>query len=425
MTDSPTNSEKPAWGDPLKLLPLLLLFAVSAVVQAKGDFDGDGWRYIQNARNLTHGFFASPDTLMFWNGPGYPLFILPWIAMGAPLVLARLANAVALWLAVVHAQGALHALGIRRRSLLYAYALGALLFLHGGLPGYIMSECLSVFLVCGSAWHYSRADGGPRTRLHLILAGLHLGGLALTKVFFGYVLEACLLAAAAAGVLYRRSPALALAARNGAIVCGLGLVLCLPWLAHTWSQTGKAHFWGNSGGWQVWYLSWPEKEYRGDWLNWQAIMDHEDFFRPHMDELREVLKHGPIEQDSILKGWARKNCREHPGKCLTNWRANVNRMVFGYPVTAFAGGGSELATGNRSFIYALPFFLLTGLAAPGWRARKRIPPVAHAGLAFALIALGGTSLLSAIPRQVFPVLPLLWIWCVLTWERGLRPGEDG
>jgi hypothetical protein len=99
-------------------------------------------------------------------------------------------------------------------------------------------------------------------------------------------------------------------------------------------------------------------------------------------------------------------------------------MVFGYPVTAHAGGGSELATGNRSFVYALPFFLLAALAVPGWRVRKRIAPAAHAGLLFALIALGGTSLLAAIPRQVFPVLPLVGIWCAMAWERGLRPKAE-
>jgi hypothetical protein len=210
------------------------------------------------------------------------------------------------------------------------------------------------------------------------------------------------------------------AARHGAIACALGLMLCAPWLAYTWSQTGKAHFWGNSGGLQVWYFSWPEKEYYGDWLNWQAILEHPDYFRPHLEEVNAMIKLDPISQDSLLKAWAWKNFRAHPGKTVTNWRANVNRMVFGYPITPYAGGGLELATGNRSFIYSLPFFLLAIASAPGWLGRRRLRSEAHAMLFFALLSLGGMSLLSAIPRQVFPVLPLILIWCVLAFEQTLR-----
>jgi hypothetical protein len=61
-----------------------------------------------------------------------------------------------------------------------------------------------------------------------------------------------------------------------------------------------------------------------------------------------------------------------------------------------------------------------GAAAPGWLGRRRLPPEAHAMLIFALLCLGGLSLLSAIPRQVFPLLPLILIWCIATGERAMR-----
>ena len=410
----------PRWGDPVKLLPLLAFFTLAALLQSKPDMAADGWRYLANARNLMHGYFASPASLMFWNGPGYPLFIFPFVALGLPFALARVANAVCLYLAVVHCHGTLRVLGVEKRSLLYAYLIGGVLFLHGPLLGYLMSESLSVFLLCGAGWHYSRAAAGEGGKKQTILAGLHLGYLALTKVFFGYALEASLVAALAAWLPWRASAPIARAARSAAIACALGLLLCLPWLAHTWSHTGKIHFWGNSGGFQVWYLTWPEKEYHGDWLNWEAILQHEDYFRPHIDELQAVLKLDPITQDSVLKVWAKANCRAHPRRCFENWRANVNRMVFSYPITAYAGGGTELATGNRSFIYALPFFLLAAAAVPGWLGRRKLAPAAHACLLFALICLGGTSLLSAIPRQLFPMLPPVLIWCVLVAEQAVE-----
>jgi len=415
----------PRWGEPLKILPLFGLFAIADLAGAKGDFEGDGWRYLANARNLLHGGYASPETLMFWNGPGYPLTLVPWIALHAPMALARLANALWLYLAVVHCQGILRGLGQERRSLLYTYLIAGILYLHGPLLGSLMSESLAAYLVCGTAWHFVRSAQAPRVRLHLGLAGLHLGYLAMTKVFFGYAQEAALpLAIGVWALQHRFAPAryreVARAARHAAAVCALGIAVCAPWLAYTWSKTGKVHFWGNSGGLQVWYFSWPEKEYYGDWLNWQAILEHPDYFRPHLDELHAMLKLDPVAQDSLLKAWAWKNCRSHPGKCLTNWRANVNRMVFGYPITPYAGGGMELATGNRSFIYSLPFFLLAAAAVPGWLGRRRMLPEAHALLLFAVLCLGGTSMMSAIPRQVFPILPLILIWCALSLEQALR-----
>ena len=88
------------WGQPLALLPLFGFFAIMSFVQAKGANEADGWRYLLNARHLLDGYFAGPDTLMFWNGPGYPLFLLPFVALGIPMALARLANAVFLYLAV-------------------------------------------------------------------------------------------------------------------------------------------------------------------------------------------------------------------------------------------------------------------------------------------------------------------------------------
>jgi hypothetical protein len=441
------------WGDALRLLPLLGFFAILALVQAKGDNEGDGWRYLTNARHMLEGYFAAPDTLMFWNGPGYPILLIPFVGLGIPLALARILNAVFLYLAVVHFHGCLRLAGIGKRGLAYAYAMGILLFLHGPLMGMIMTESLSAFLVCAGAWHLGAASRGfGRKGLHASLAGLHLGYLALTKIFFGYVVEFCLLIAAGLWLWSRArrvpgtlasapppnpapsphpvppasrpppfsGPEARFAPAVAALACAVGLLVCAPWLAHTWSKTGKLNFWGNSGGFQMYYLSWPEKEYFGDWINFEALLENPDFFRPHVEFVRETLKLDYVSQDAVLKKQALRHCREHPRKCVTNWRANVNRMVFGYPVTHYPGSDVELATGNRSFVYAFPFMLCLLLAAPGWLGRRAVPAWVHYGLAFAIVSLGGMSLVSAIPRQVFPVLPLLGLWCAVVAERALE-----
>lgn len=423
------------WGEPLKLLPLLGFFAVMALVQAKGDFEGDGWRYLLNARHILEGYFAGPDTLMFWNGPGYPLLLAPFLKLGIPLAIARLLNAVFLYLAVAHFQGVLRWAGVGARSLAYAYAMGAVLFLHGPLLGMIMTESLSVFLVCGGAWHFCRASrGGKGSRLHTVLTGFHLGYLALVKVVFGFVLEASLVLALGAWLYIRlrarkragdggdkaeASLEAAHVGKNAAAACGLGLLLCAPWLAYTWSHAGKANLWGNSGGFQLYYMSLPEKEYLGDWINFEAVLKYPEYFGTHAGFIRETLKLDWVAQDDVFKRQAIRHCREHPGKCVSNWRANVNRMVFGFPNTHYPGSQAALATGNRAFVYALPFALLLLLAVPGWLGRRQVPAPIHACLIFALVSLGAMSLVCAIPRQVFPLLPLLGLWCVVVAEKAL------
>lgn len=428
-TSLPSRVTAP-WGDLLRLSPLFGFFALASQLQAKFEGTGDGWRYLLNARHILDGYFAGPDTLMFWNGPGYPLFLAPFLALGIPMAVARLANAVFLSLAVAHFQGVLRVAGVGKRSLAYAYGMGILLYLHGPLLGMIMTESLSVFLICGAAWHGGVAARGLRKPgLHAVLAGLHLGYLALTKVFFGYVLEAAL--PLAAGIWWwsrrksltrapvDREEALR-ASRSAAIACAVGLAVCVPWLGHTWSKTGKANLWGNSGGFQLYFMSLPEKEYFGDWINFVAIQQNPEFFRPHAAFIGETLKLDWVAQDGVFKREAMRHCREHPGKCFQNWRANINRMAFGFPNTRYPGSEADLTTGNRAFIYGFPFFLCLLFAAPGWLGRRRIPAWAHACLVFAGLSLGGMSLVCAIPRQVFPVLPLLGIWIVLVAELAME-----
>ena len=52
----------------------------------------DEGRYLDGARNLSHGFFVPDDNPNFLNGPGYPLVLLPVVALDASLLWARILN---------------------------------------------------------------------------------------------------------------------------------------------------------------------------------------------------------------------------------------------------------------------------------------------------------------------------------------------
>lgn len=409
-----SNPGKPARAPIVQLLPLLLFYLAFVLLKSKPDMIWDEGRYFQGALNILRGYLASEETLFLWNGPGYPLYIAPFAALGLPLLAAKLGNALLLFLALVRFHGALRLIDAEKGSLLVTYALGAYLFLHGALMEMLMTECLSAYLVCGAAYHYLHSIHRPeRPGAQAGLAGLHLGYLALTKVFFGYAVTFGLLAAGAwwlGSRLRGRAAGAQSPARQGALACGLALALCLPYLGYTYRLTGKPFFWSNSGGSQLYCMTLIEKELLGDWLNFEAVLVYPEFFKGQVGFYRELSAMNYVSRDQAMKAAAIRNIKSHPSKYFRNWRANINRMVFGFPVSRYPNSDPELSTGNRSFVYAFPFFLGLFMAPAGWARRKSVPAGVHACLAFGAISLGGLSLLSAFPRMVFPMLPLLALW---------------
>jgi hypothetical protein len=406
------RSIPPSLSAALRLSPLLLLYMVWVLVKAKGTFTGDEGRYFLGAGNILAGFLASEETLYLWNGPGYPFYLAPFAGLGAPLLFAKLGNAVLLFLGMVYFHASSRRVGLAWGNLKITYAMGILLFLHGPALELLMTECLSVFFVCGAAWHFlAGASPAARPWLNPALGGMHLAGLALTKVFFGYALVAGLLAAAVwrASTGARGNAATGSAGR-AAFQFALALLFCLPYLAYTWKLTGRIFFWSNSGGSQFYCMTLRENELVGDWLNFDAVLANPEFFKGQTAFYQALAGMDYVTRDEAMKAAAFANIKADPGKYFRNWRANINRMVFGYPRSRYPGADAELATGNRSFVYAAPFFIMCFALPFGWRRRRAIPAEAHACLIFGLASLGGLSLLSAFPRLVLPVLPLLGLW---------------
>jgi hypothetical protein len=303
------------------------------------------------------------------------------------------------------------ALGIGSRAIWYSATLGIFLLAHGSLAELLMSEPLAVFLVAAFSRHgFEFLENGGQGKA--LASGFCLGALALTKGFYGYAIAACLILGTGAWLISRSKTSL-----RALALCGIALAAASPYLAYTWKLTGRFFYWGNSGGALLYCLAMPESRFLGDWFNSDAIKENPDFFGPHSFFYRRVDSLGFVARDAALKSEALRNAREHPGKVFRNWRANVNRIVFGYPVSAHPGADPDLATGNRAFVYALPFLLVLFSIPAGMMAWRNVPPGLWAMLVFFSVSFAGLSLLSAVPRQVFPLLPLLWTWVVFAGEK--------
>jgi hypothetical protein len=386
------------------LLPLLAVYTFLVLVYAHGtaDLRVDENRYAADARDIRDGDYPPGPPRTIWNGPGYPIFLVPFIALKVPWVVARLANAVLLFLALVYLYRLVATYVGGRWGYIAVYCVGLWPVLLEYMPR-LMTEPLSMFLACGFAFHFSKAYTGTRCRLmNTVIAAMFLGYLALTKVLFGYVTAVCILVFAAGVIATRRR-----AAVRALVIYGLAMVLCLPYLAITYSHTGRVFFWSNSGGLSLYWMSNPEEGEYGDWLAGTRPWLKRRKAGKHIEFLDSLKGLDHVEKDTELRRKALDNIKEHPGKFARNWVANLGRLFGEYP---FSYESPKPMTYVK-LAFGVPLLVLSVLSLiPAFAKRRRIPFQVGALFLVGLTYVGGSSLLSAYNRMLLPVLPLVAFW---------------
>ena len=141
------------------LLPLLIIYVIIVVVYSHNtpSLRVDENRYIADATFIKDGVYPPGPPRGIWNGPGYPIVLVPFVALHLPWLVARLANGVLLFLACIYLQGLLRTYIGARWAYLAVYCTGLWPVLLEYMPR-LMTEPLSILLVCGFAFHFSRAS---------------------------------------------------------------------------------------------------------------------------------------------------------------------------------------------------------------------------------------------------------------------------
>jgi 4-amino-4-deoxy-L-arabinose transferase-like glycosyltransferase len=378
---------------------------------------GDEWRYVYYANNLLHGFFSPRDRVFLFNGPGYPLFLLPFVKADW-LDGARYANA------FLHAGALAYAWCVLPAGIPLRLALAAVAFLgvygpvHAHTP-LLYTEVLVFFLT--TAWVFHSLEA-PTSLAHRLAAGLYLGFLCLTKVVFGVVLTA-FIAVLLVAWLRRRSRLLTSYLQQAA----LAALLCVPWLTYTYRLTGRPLYWSSGSGTAFYWLTSPYPDEWGDWYH-QGWVHQNPILRAHhgaiIDEMAGLARNPQLsvqeqvfnlstpESADIFLRQGRKNIREHPLKFFRNWCGNMVRIFLDVPTT----------------VRGTPFFnvySISNLPLLGWTAfvaivawRRRVPPPASwiPIAAFALLSIGAYSFSSAVGRYLMPLVPLWLLGTCLTWN---------
>lgn len=408
----------------LVLLPFLPLFiAVPFVGPAiNPTLYGDEAGYLRLADNLVHGTFLTgrddevtggEDYPNLWFGPGFPIVLAPLVALGLPVSLIRLLGPVLLFVAVIVFFAFMRLYVGPRAAIAAAAAFGLYLPFYTVLE-HLHSETLALLLVVIMLYGTRRYlhEGGFQ---HLVVAGSSLGGLALTRVAFGWIVTALLAVALLWWVLRR-----GVAPRRFAGVCCVALAVCVPWLVYTYSVTDRPLYWGSSGGLSLYWISSPFPGEHGDWQQARDVFT-DPALAPHREFFRSLIGRPLVEQDESLVRAGLENIGTQPEEYAENVMANISRMWFDFPYSFRNERIAPLLFVVPNAVVLTALLVSLGLLFGRW---QLLPVEAIPFGLFALLTFTLHALLAAYPRMLFPIIPVL-IWLVaLTLSRCVRIADD-
>ncbi len=399
----------------LRFLPLLFLYAFFIFLRSPSSLEGDESRYVRHAQNLSQGYFSPPDASELKSGPGYPLALLPVVLLKLPWPAGRMLNALFLFFAVLYFFSTLRLYLKERAASFFSYVFGLypffLKYIH-----LMYSETFAIFLVCGFIFHFCKTYTEVRKSwLQGLLAVLYLGSLTLTKVFFGYVILAGILFFVIL-TLWRKTEAL----KKSALIYLGALLLCVPYLAYTYSLTGKVFYWSIYGGTNLYWMTSPYEEELGDprgggggvgHLQQSGIPELTEHHGPFFEEIAAL---SPVEWDARLKAKALNNIHHHPRKFIKNWICNVGRMLFNYPYSY-----TPQRMGTLFNIWTNMFIVVFSIVCiyPSTVVRKKMPFEIFALLFFGVVSFLGSSFLAAYERHFRVLVPIFALWIIVTLTR--------
>lgn len=397
----------------LLFLPFLCFYILFIIRYRYHEIYGDEGRYIDFAKNLFHGFYSPPmPNINLWNGPGYPIILMPFMALHVPSIYLSLPNALFMYLSVVLLYRAC-ALLTSNRVALFCALLWAIYpdMVHMCLSVY--TEVFTSFMIAALLYAVTLFYR-KRHRRHLVIAGLVLGFLTLTKIIFGYVLLACLLV----GLIAMLSKQYRKSAIDSVYIILIAFMVTAPYLFYTYKLTHKFFYWGNSGGMSLYWMSTP---FDGEYGDWKEDNLHNATFpteygtregdsllrKNHQQDIDHINKYLGVQRDSAYKAIAIHNIKQYPKKYMRNYYDNVSRMFFDFPYSYYYHNNCEI---THILIGSLLLWaLVIGLVISVVNYRVLVYPVKLCLLITAIYLLL-TGALSAYPRQLDIVVPVLFFW---------------
>jgi 4-amino-4-deoxy-L-arabinose transferase-like glycosyltransferase len=378
---------------------------------------GDEPRYLGFANNLLHGYYSTPaPDILLWNGPGYPLILAPFLAFHSPLIILDLLNAVFYYLSVVFLFKTLITFVNRKLSFVLTL-IWAFYFNIWHLLQFIATEIFTAFLITSFIYSitlfYTKKKNG-----YLVLSGLILGYLALTKIIFGFVFLFTLFVL----ILVFFFKKTRFMARRAIFVILIAFAITTPYLIYTFNLTGKFFYWADSGGMSLYWMSTPYSTEYGDWKGGDLKNRFNNSISPmtfktsegdsllkanHKSDIQLIAKEIGVKGDDLFKKIAYDNIKKHPFKFLRNYFDNISRMLFDFPYSySYQVRSTEYDIFIGSF-YLWGMIICSVLSIINWK--KVLFPVKFT-LLIIIIYLLCSCLASAYQRQFDILVPVILFW---------------
>ncbi len=391
-------------------LPFLGIYFIFFTIFYVDGFRGDEGRYYQLAQNLLEGFYSPSDNVDLPNGPGYPIFLMPFLAFDVPVFYIRLTNIFLHFFSIVFLFLSLNRSVNRKLAYVLSFFWGAYYIAYQEIAQ-ILTEPLTLFLVTLLVYYLGNTHK-YQTKKNILICGFLLGYLVLTKVIFGYVLIILFVYSIISYVISRH-----VHNKSNIFISLIAFLVISPYLMYTHSITDKIFFLSTAGGSSLYWMSNPnEKEY-GDWNNYKftancvntSINECNSYFfeKNHGEFFNKISKLSTLDRDNELKRTAIENIVNHPKKYLLNWVDNVSRLFLGVP-------NSYFLQGNKTFYRFVPnaiiFVILLYSMFISIISWKKLPVNMKYLIILLFSYLFLTSLVSAYPRQLYVIVPIILFW---------------
>ncbi len=382
-----------------KFFPYLLFYLLISLIFNKANLFGDEIRYLHYAHNILNGFLSKQYAATnLCSGPGYPLFIVPFLLLGFPVIALRFLNSFLLYFSLVINYKTFSLYSTYRNSFIYAIILGLYFPIFKMLP-LLYTECLAWFLVSLVCFLFLKNFEQEKISWkYVILASVSITYLAMTKIIFGYVITVLLIISIVMFIL----PKFRSKAKKPAIIFLLSFVFCLPWLFYTFSITKVPFLWTWAGSSALYTMSTPFQGELGDWSTDTELLANPN----HRAFMESISKLNIAKKDSAYESEAIKNISNHPAKYFYNWMANVGRIFFSYP---FSNSKQTMKT-YFTLIPNMFIIVLLALTLPVSIVNyKKFPEELILLFLVVLIYLGGSTLVSGFKRIFFITIPFWFL----------------
>lgn len=406
----------------LLFLPFLIFYIALVLIFPTSGTYGDESRYLTFTHNLINGFFSPPaPDIDLGNGPGYPIILVPFLAVHLPLISITLLNALFYYLSIILLFKTLQQIISFRLafiiSLFWACYYNSFIYIP-----YILTETFTsslIPLLIFSILKVFRKDS-KNVHVYILLSGFTIGYLALTKPIFGYVILVMLVCIGGLWIAKRSCTNY----RKGLIVLLIAFTTLLPFLIYSYHLTHRIFYLTSVGGDNLYWMSSPYEGENGSWIHYPLDQDNNripgsnsTIEMYHQKDFNELIKYKGVERDDIYKKIVINNIKSHPIKYIENCFSNVGRIIFNFPRSYELQESKTLLRLplNGIIVVLMLFSLIPTIVS--WR--KIIFPIRFL-LIFAFIYFGGSILGSAETRMFTIIVPILLTWIAYILQKTVK-----